>query len=63
VKTYVEWMVENFLPGITLMAESAFPCAKCGALVTIHELELHVKWHETLVTTNATYIMRTPEQI
>ena len=43
--------------------ETAFPCRVCAAQVVDSgdALERHVAWHETLITTNATSIMRSPQ--
>lgn len=60
----ITWMLQHYEPGTkTSDGGAVFPCRVCAAQVVDSgdALERHVKWHETLITTNATYIMRAPQ--
>ena len=60
---YIEFMNKNYRPGLEITGYGNFySCRTCGALVhdTDDALERHVRWHDTLITTDATYIMRSP---
>ena len=67
MKTALEFetfVVEHYEPAVlTCDGGRSFSCCICAAQVVDSggALERHVAWHETLMTTNATYVMRSPQ--